>query len=151
MNDSLYIAIDLGAGSGRVFLGLLAPYELLLEEVHRFHYPPCESHGHLRWNLSHIFDEIKSGLREAGESARLLNRPIESIGVDSWGVDYGLIDIEGNRYHQVFRWRSRAERRFLRAARRRGARTDWREWRWQIHPHQNHHRRCTARQRRDKA
>ncbi len=95
MNNSLYIAVDLGAGSGRVFLAGLAPGELLFEEVRRFHYPMSRYEGHLRWNLPHILDEIKAGAREAGERARQLGRHIQSIGVDSWGVDYGLIDAEG--------------------------------------------------------
>ena len=70
MNDALYIAVDLGAGSGRVFLAGVAPDESLLEEVRRFRYPAHESAGHLRWNLSHIFTEIKVGVRRAGERAR---------------------------------------------------------------------------------
>src|SRR5262245_15384415 len=96
MNDSLYIAVDLGAGSGRVFLAGVSPGELLLEEVGRFHYPPRRRAGHLRWDLPHIFSEIKTGLRAAGQRAQQFGRPVESIGVDSWGVDYGLIDVRGN-------------------------------------------------------
>ena len=92
--DQLYIAVDLGAGSGRVFLAGVAPGELLLEEMRRFQYPPVHLNGHLRWELPKIFDEIKSGARKASERARELRRPIRSIGVDSWGVDYGLIDAE---------------------------------------------------------
>lgn len=95
MDDSLYIAVDLGAGSGRVFLAGVAPGELLLEEVRRFQYPASHVAGYLRWNLPRVVDEIKAGLRAAGELARQLGRPIHSIGVDSWGVDYGLIDSEG--------------------------------------------------------
>ena len=94
MRDSLYIAVDLGAGSGRVFLAGVAAGELLLEEVRRFHYPASEFAGHLRWNLPEIFDQIKTGVRRAGARARELGRPIQSIGVDSWGVDYGLVDAE---------------------------------------------------------
>lgn len=96
MSQPLYIAVDLGAGSGRVFLAGVAPGELLLDEIHRFRYPPRESKGHLRWDLRLIFDEIKRGLRSAGARARELGREIRSIGVDGWGVDYGLIDIDGN-------------------------------------------------------
>jgi len=95
MADSLYVAVDLGAGSGRIFLAGLMPGELLLEEIRRFHYSPVRMDGHLRWNVASIFDEIKTGIRKAGRRARELGRPIESIGVDSWGVDYGLIDAEG--------------------------------------------------------
>ncbi len=96
MNEPLYIAIDLGAGSGRVFLAGIAAGELLLEEVRRFHYPPSRRDGHLRWDLSYIFAEIKKGLSAAGERARAFRRPVHSIGVDSWGVDYGLLDVDGN-------------------------------------------------------
>ena len=92
----LFIAVDLGAGSGRVFLTGAAPEELLLEEVRRFYYPPGLRDGHLRWNFSQILAEIKTGVRDAGERARALGRSIKSIGVDSWGVDYGLIDAAGN-------------------------------------------------------
>lgn len=94
MNESLYIAVDLGAGSGRVFVGGLAPGELMLYEARRFHYPVRRYDGHLRWDLPKIFDEIKAGASEAGGLARKLARPIQSVGVDSWGVDYGLIDVE---------------------------------------------------------
>lgn len=95
MNDSLYIAVDLGAGSGRVFLAGVGSQEARFEEVRRFHYPPRHSAGYLRWDLSHILAEIKAGLRAAGGRARQLGRAITSIGVDSWGVDYGLIDWNG--------------------------------------------------------
>jgi len=95
VNNALYIAVDLGAGSGRVFLAGVAPDELLFEEVSRFRYPAGESEGHLRWNLTQIFYEIKAGLEHAGEQARQLGRPIHSVGVDSWGVDYGFINAEG--------------------------------------------------------
>lgn len=91
----LFIAVDLGAGSGRVFLTGAAQGELLLEEVRRFHYPPVISDGHLRWNFSQILAEIKSGAREAGERARALGGVIKSIGIDSWGVDYGIVDTAG--------------------------------------------------------
>ncbi len=95
MNDALYIAVDLGAGSGRVCLVGVAPGELLVEEVSRFRYPASRSMGHLRWDLSRIFVEIRSGMRVAGEQARQLGRLIHSVGVDSWGVDYGLVNSDG--------------------------------------------------------
>ncbi|HEV2764729.1 MAG TPA: rhamnulokinase family protein [Pyrinomonadaceae bacterium] len=95
MDKSLYIAVDLGAGSGRVFLAGVGPGELLLDEVRRFKYPPAESGGHLRWDFSGIFEEIKAGLREASARARALGRSVRSVGVDSWAVDYGLLDGEG--------------------------------------------------------
>jgi rhamnulokinase len=96
MDDSLYIAVDLGAGSGRVFVAGVAEGELLLEEVRRFKYPPREEGGRLRWPFAEIFGEIKAGLKEAGERARQLSRPVRSVGVDSWAVDYGLVDAGGS-------------------------------------------------------
>lgn len=93
--DPLFVAVDLGAGSGRVFLAGVAAGELLLEEARRFHYPPREVEGHLRWDMARIFDEVEAGLRAAGERARGFGRRVQSIGVDSWGVDYGLLDGDG--------------------------------------------------------
>ncbi len=95
MTKSLYIAIDLGAGSGRVFLAGVAADEFLLEEVRRFYYPPAREAQHLRWNFTKIFTEIKVGLRQASARAESLGRRIQSLGVDSWAVDYGLIDNAG--------------------------------------------------------
>jgi rhamnulokinase len=95
IDDPLYIAVDLGAGSGRVFLAGIGPGEFTLEEVRRFSYPASQLHGHLRWDFPKIFGEIRTGLTEAGRRARELGRPVFSIGVDSWGVDYGLIDAHG--------------------------------------------------------
>jgi rhamnulokinase len=91
----LFIAVDLGAGSGRVFLGGVAPHELLLEEVRRFRYPPRRHDGHLRWDLAAMLTEITAGLLAAARMAHELERPVQSIGVDSWGVDYGLVDAHG--------------------------------------------------------
>lgn len=98
--SAAYVAIDLGAGSGRVFLAALDAGEMLLEEVRRFHYPPAESAGHLRWNVTRIFAEIEEGLRTGGARARELGKGIQSVGVDSWAVDYGLIDDNG----QLVEW-----------------------------------------------
>ena len=95
MNNPLYIAVDLGAGSGRVFLAGFDADEFLVDEVHRFHYPPYFDGQYLRWNFSLIFDELMAGLRLAGVRASDLGRRIESIGVDSWAVDYGLVDGDG--------------------------------------------------------
>ncbi len=91
----LFIAVDLGAGSGRVFLAGFAPQELMLEEVRRFRYPPRTVDGHLRWDARQMLAEITTGLREAAERAQALARPVHSLGVDTWGVDYGLLDAAG--------------------------------------------------------
>jgi len=93
--SKLHAAVDLGAGSGRVMLGRLGDEGPLLQEVHRFTYPPAERHGHLRWDVEHIWSEIKDGLRAAHAAARGARAEVSSVGVDSWGVDYGLVDAAG--------------------------------------------------------
>jgi rhamnulokinase len=90
---SHYLAFDLGAGSGRAMLGRVSEEGLELAELHRFHYPPETRDGHLRWPFGRILDGIEAGLRRARGAA---GGPIESLGVCSWGVDYGLVD-EGGR------------------------------------------------------
>jgi rhamnulokinase len=96
MSSPLYIAVDLGAGSGRVFMAGCDPGEFLLEELHRFRYPPKFDGQYLRWDLSLIFDEVVAGLKQAGIRANALERQIGSIGVDTWGVDYGLVGEDGS-------------------------------------------------------
>jgi rhamnulokinase len=96
MRDALYTAVDLSPGRGRVVLCGVEPGELLLVEVCRFRYPASRSRGHLRWDVDRIFDETKVGLLRAGDRARELGRPIRSVGVVSWGADYGLVDSDGH-------------------------------------------------------
>jgi rhamnulokinase len=76
-------------------IGRLGDGGPLLLEVHRFTYPPAERHGHLRWDVERIWSAIKDGLRAAQAAARGLGAEIASVGVDSWGVDYGLVDAAG--------------------------------------------------------
>src|SRR5262249_51186997 len=94
-NNPLYIAVDLGAGSGRVFVVGMSPSELLLEEVHRFQYAPLSGNGHVRWDSKRIWNEVQTGLQKSGQHARELERPVASVGVDSWGTDYALLDTQG--------------------------------------------------------
>jgi rhamnulokinase len=96
VNENLYIAVDLGAGSGRIFLCGLDTGELLLEEIHRFTYPPVYEKDHLRWDFSKILTEIKAGLKKAAARAAELKRRLYSLGVDTWAVDYGLLDARGD-------------------------------------------------------
>jgi len=91
----LHLAIDLGAGSGRAVLGRLEADALRLEELHRFHYPPRVSAGHLRWPFADLLQGIRQGLRAAALRAGELGDELATVGVDSWGVDYGLLDAAG--------------------------------------------------------
>ena len=85
-----YLAIDLGAESGRALLGRLEDGRLSLEEVHRFPNAPVRVGDGLYWDVLRIFGEVKVGISKAGERAG-----ISSIAVDSWGVDFGLLDRDG--------------------------------------------------------
>lgn len=81
-----YLAIDLGAESGRVMLGSLENGRLTVEEIHRFANVPVRIQGTLRWDLLNLFSEAKEGLRKA--AAR--GAPISGVSTDAWGVDYVL-------------------------------------------------------------
>ena len=92
-----YLAIDLGAESGRAMLGSFDGKRLSLEEAHRFPNPGIRVLGSLHWDVLRLFDEMKNGLRQAAG-----RKPV-SIGVDTWGVDFALLDrtgaLVGNPYH----------------------------------------------------
>lgn len=96
MGAPYYISVDLGAGSGRVFLVCFASEGLLLEEVRRFRYPPRMVGGRLSWDFDLIFENVTQGIEEATERARLLDGHLVSVGVDSWAVDYGLLNDDGD-------------------------------------------------------
>jgi rhamnulokinase len=95
-----YIAVDLGAESGRVMLGLVSADKLVLEEIHRFGNGPIEEGGALRWDFHRLLSEIKTGI---GKAVKAAGGRVWGVGVDSWGVDFGLLDADGklieNPYH----------------------------------------------------
>ncbi|SDT47728.1 rhamnulokinase [Actinoplanes derwentensis] len=86
MSDA-FAAVDLGASSGRVVVGRFHQGELELDVVHRFANEPVRVGGTLHWDILALYRGVVEGLREAG--------PVRGIGIDSWAVDYGLIDDDG--------------------------------------------------------
>jgi len=90
--EKTYLAVDLGAESGRAILGRLQDGKLSTEEVHRFPNQAETSSGRLRWNLPALMKEVHEGIRRAGERN---GGRLDGIAVDSWGVDYGLLDENG--------------------------------------------------------
>ncbi|AZM58542.1 MULTISPECIES: rhamnulokinase [unclassified Streptomyces] len=82
-----YAAVDLGASSGRVMVGRVGPGSLELTEVHRFPNRPVRVPEGLRWDILGLYAGVLDGLRAAGA--------VDSVGVDSWAVDYGLLDADG--------------------------------------------------------
>jgi len=94
------LAFDFGASSGRAILGTLSDDKLTIEEIHRFSNDPVQIRGSLYWDILRLFYEIKQGILKCVNSG---HRDIESMAVDTWGVDFGLLDgdgkLLGNPYH----------------------------------------------------
>lgn len=96
MTDSRhFIAVDLGAQSGRVVLGTFTPGGLDLDEVHRFPNEPVTINGILCWDTDDLFEQTLAGIAHAIGQVATQGGRVEGISVDSWGVDYGLIDAGG--------------------------------------------------------
>lgn len=92
-NQATYVlAADFGAGSGRVVRGVLDGRRLKLHEVHRFPNEPVQLRDELYWDFLRLFYKLKQGIRKGAEG---MAGRIKSIAVDTWGVDYGLIDGAG--------------------------------------------------------
>lgn len=89
MAERVYLAIDLGAESGRIMAGLWNGKTISLDEVHRFPNTPVPIAGSNRWNIPGIWLEIQNGLARAADK---FGSNIVSAGADTWGVDYVLLD-----------------------------------------------------------
>jgi len=87
-----YLAIDLGAESGRTILGTLVDEKLVLSEIHRFANQPIQLPNVLHWDILRLWAEIKAGIAKTVKDGTKL----DSLGVDTWGVDFALLDNAGN-------------------------------------------------------
>jgi len=87
-----YLAVDLGAGSGRVLAGEFDGERIDLRELHRFDNVPVHLPSGHHWNITALYQEILVALWKAGET---FGGGVTSIGIDTWGVDYGLLDKQG--------------------------------------------------------
>jgi rhamnulokinase len=87
-----YLAVDIGAESGRVMYGNLADGRLRLEELHRFANQPVQLPAGLYWDSFRLFHEIVEGLTVAGRERKLC---VDGIGIDTWGLDFGLLGAGG--------------------------------------------------------
>ena len=99
MTGSSFLAIDLGAESGRAILGRIDD-RLTLDEIHRFSNGPVRVVDHIHWDVLRLWAEIQNGLRIASNTA---GDSLAGMGLDTWGVDFGLLDssdrLIGNPYH----------------------------------------------------
>ncbi len=102
MSDTsqVFLAVDLGASSGRVVAGLFDGSQLSLEEVYRFDNGGVPAAGRMQWDLLNQWQHVLRGLRAAG---KLYSGRVASVGVDTWGVDFGFLgrhdELLGNPYH----------------------------------------------------
>ena len=90
--ETRVLAVDYGASSGRVILGRFDGEKLVTEELHRFLNEPVTVNGTMYWDVLRLFHEMKQGILKA---ARLLDGEIDSVGIDTWGVDFCLLDKDG--------------------------------------------------------
>lgn len=102
MTEKCFLAIDLGAESGRVIAGLFDGNQVRLEELHRFANGPVSVAESLRWDVLRLWSEIQTGL---GKAAAKFGSSIVSVGVDTWGVDYVLLSKTGEMLGQPYCYR----------------------------------------------
>ncbi|MCU1573443.1 MAG: rhamnulokinase [Micrococcaceae bacterium] len=111
MTGRAYIAVDIGASSGRVILGRLTtgggPE---MQVVHRFPNGVVELDGALRWDITALLEQVLTGLTAAAAAAAAAGDAVVSIGVDTWAVDYGLLDRNGKLAGVPFSYRDERSR-----------------------------------------
>lgn len=83
-----YLAVDIGASSGRHILGSLENGKIVLEEMYRFENKLVEKNGHLCWDLAHLYREIVAGMKACKAAGKIPS----SMGIDTWAVDFVLLD-----------------------------------------------------------
>lgn len=99
--DRYYLAVDIGASSGRHILAHMEDGKMVLEEIYRFPNGMTKKDGHLTWDVVRLFEEIKAGMKKCVE----LGKIPESIGIDTWAVDYVLLDKEDRRIGDAYGYR----------------------------------------------
>ncbi|NOX62399.1 MAG: rhamnulokinase [Chloroflexi bacterium] len=108
-----FLGVDLGASGGRVMLGRWDGERFTLRELHRFPNGPVNVHERLFWDHLRLWSEIKTGLERYTAE---FGRSPESIGIDTWGVDYALLDKAGNLLGNPYHYRDQATDGMLEAA-----------------------------------
>ena len=96
-----YLAVDIGASSGRHILAHLEVGKMVLEEIHRFPNGMVQKDGENVWDVDELFAQIKLGMKKCAEAGKI---PV-SIGIDTWGVDFVLLDAEGKRIGNAVAYR----------------------------------------------
>ncbi|MBT2514545.1 rhamnulokinase family protein [Arthrobacter sp. ISL-30] len=108
--STVFAAVDIGASSGRVMLGRVGAGGVSLETVHRFPNGVGELDGGLRWDFEALYAEVLKGLEAAATTAAVDGESITSIGIDTWAVDYGLVNAAGELIAQPYSYRDERSR-----------------------------------------
>ncbi len=101
MDTKYYLAVDIGASSGRHILCHMEEQKMVLEEIYRFSNGMTEKNGHKVWDVKRLFDEIREGMRRCAERGKI---PY-SMGIDTWAVDYVLLDENDKVLGDVYAYR----------------------------------------------
>lgn len=110
VDGGLVAAVDIGASSGRVILGRAGSAGVELETVHRFPNAVKEIDGALRWDFEQLLEQVLTGLRLAADRARQSGERVVSVGIDTWAVDYGLVNRAGGLVCIPFSYRDERSR-----------------------------------------
>ncbi len=100
-DQTYYLAVDIGASSGRHILGCIEHGKLKTEEIYRFENNACQQGDHLCWDAEALFEHVLNGLAECGKRGV---HP-KSMGIDTWGVDFALLDAQGERVGEIIAYR----------------------------------------------
>lgn len=111
MEDIKVLAVDFGASGGRVMLGTFDGERITVKEIHRFSNDPVILNGTMYWDVLRLFFEIKQGIIKSKAYGSA-----ESIGVDTWGVDFGLLDEKGNLLENPVHYRDKRTEGMLKKA-----------------------------------
>ncbi len=104
MRPNRFLALDIGAESGRALLGVLKKNRIQVQEIYRFENRMVSNGNHLFWDVNYLFQEIKTAMRKCTETYR---GDVSSVGIDTWGVDFGLFDREGHLTSLPFAYRDK--------------------------------------------
>lgn len=96
-----YLAIDIGASSGRHILGYMDNNQIIIEEMYRFTNEMIEKDGHKYWDIDYLFDEVKKGIKACVTAGKI---PV-TLGIDTWAVDYVLLDHNQHRLQDIYAYR----------------------------------------------
>ena len=99
-----YLAVDLGAESGRTILGTFDEEKLTLSETYRFPNGPVRLNDGIHWDVLRLWNEIKSGIAAVAKKGTQL----DSVGLDTWGVDFALLDQNHSLLSNPFHYRDRS-------------------------------------------